>query len=281
MPCRPHPWSGIIAVCASLACQAQAPLVGTWELVQVAPQAIQNTVPNGVTNVKMHFTADGKLYTLRPEAVTLAGAAALDYSFDGRTLVVSGKEMRQRRLAVTFPDPETMVFTQANEAQRTFKRLPSFDQKREPRSLQTLLHEGDSGAAPAYDSHDYSRLPLAERVLGVWEVQRFEKVPRDQAPPYGFLNDLWVIDRTQVTVTRRHPPATEAVPYSLAKGRLASSAISLGAPVGSRIEWTPSFNEWGHLVLDSWACRVTLKLVSKDPKASAAIPFKVVLLQVD
>ncbi|SEL27379.1 hypothetical protein SAMN05216319_1425 [Duganella sp. CF402] len=48
---------------------AQTSLIaGTWELTYVAPQDVMNTMPNGVSNQKLHFTEAGKLYVLSPMA---------------------------------------------------------------------------------------------------------------------------------------------------------------------------------------------------------------------
>ncbi|HEY3400931.1 MAG TPA: hypothetical protein VGK03_09895 [Geothrix sp.] len=270
----------LAAMGISIACQAQTPLVGTWELVYVAPQNIEYTAPGGVTNTKMHVTSDGRIYSVKPEAVSLQGAPSTSYTFDGKVLKVAVPGGKDRLMAVAFPDQETMLVTQQYETQRTFKRISSFDKKLEPRSLQLVVDNSSPETPAVYDTRDYSGLSLPERLKGFWETIAFEKVPRHQVPPYGFLNDLWNITGEKVTITRRNHPVTDSVPFSLLNGQLSSSGISLGGPAGSKVDWVPHFNEWGHLVLDSSYCRVVLKLVSKDPKAAPSIPLKVVLLDV-
>ena len=261
------------------ASQALPPIVGTWELTYVAPQDIQNTMPGGVTNTKMHFTTDGHLFVLKPDVISLQGATPTDYAFDGTTLKISAPGGQTRLMKVSFPDQETMVVTQQFESQRTFKRLSSFDKKLEPESLQLVTDKSSYASPTTYDVKDYSGLSLADRLKGFWEVIAYENVPRNQAPPYGFFNDIWTIKADTVTISRRDPPATDSVTFAFVNGHISSSGIGLGGPAGSIIDWTPAFDEWGHLVLDSAYCRVVLKLISKGKESTPAVPLKVVLLR--
>jgi hypothetical protein len=264
----------LLAGCGATACfAADSPIVGDWELVYVAPTDVANTIPNGVTNTKLRFTEDGHLLSMLPDHSSLTDARSTSYSFDGKHLLV-----QSRAMDVSFPDRDTMVLAQKFESQRTFKRIASFEQKLEPESLQLIATQA-STAPISYDTRDYSALPAAERLRGTWEVLAYENVPRSQVPPYGFFNDIWTITADQVTVSMRQSPNRESVPFSMASGRLASSAIGLGGGKGSRVEWTPHFDEWGHLVLDSPYCRIVLKLLTKDTASEPAIPTKVVLLR--
>ncbi|MBF5038736.1 hypothetical protein Q9292_10155 [Methylophilus sp. VKM B-3414] len=277
-------WIGSIlinfAVIFPLVCGADTSIVGTWVLTYVAPQDVENTIPGGITNTKMYFTHDGKLFSLRPDAISIANFTPTDYTFDGKQLKVTFPGGQARVMTVTFPDTETMIITQKYESQRTFKRIIGFDKKLEPMSLQLVNDNSSSPAATAYDVRDYSKLPTIERLQGVWEVIAYENVLRNQAPPYGFFNDIWTIKKEAVSISRRAPPTSDSLPLTFVDGLLTSSGIGLGGPVGSKLLWNASFNEWGNLVLDSTYCRLILKLVSKDTTNVPAVPLKIVLLSV-
>ncbi|WP_165403450.1 MULTISPECIES: hypothetical protein [unclassified Duganella] len=81
----------------------------------------------------------------------------------------------------------------------------------------------------------------------MWEVIAYERIPRNQLPPYGFFNDLWKIDSSTVTIFRREPAAEDTVPLTF-NGSITSSGIGLGGPSGSKIDWVVTFNEWGQLI---------------------------------
>lgn len=258
---------------------AEPTIIGNWELRQVAPQAVENTVPRGVTNTKLSFTPEGKLYSLLPDETSMQKASSMDYSFDGKQLKVNDANAAPHAMQVAFPDDQTMFVTQKYEGRRVFKRIPVFTSKLEPRSLQVVVTKNGSGAEAPYDTRDYSQLPLKDRVKGSWEVAAYENVPTRQMPPFGFFNDVWTIDGSTVTIASRMLETVDGVPFSIEGGRMHSSAIALGGPAGSKIAWKVSFDEWGRLVLDSDYCRVVLKLMSKDKIDPSQVPVKVVLLK--
>ncbi|MFL9881372.1 hypothetical protein PQR63_23445 [Herbaspirillum rhizosphaerae] len=270
----------VIAIFSSLAHAQPSSITGTWELTYVAPQAAMNTMPNGVSNQKLYFSETGKLYVLAPDQISVEGVTAVDYVFDGKQLKLNAPgAQRQREVNITFADSSTMVMTQTSEAKRIFKRVKSVETKLEPQSLQ-LVTDGSRSEDSQYDRSDYSGLPAFEKVKGMWEVIAYERVPRSQMPPYGFFNDVWKIDSSAVTIFRREPVAKDAVP-NMFNGSLTSSGISLGGPIGSKIEWTTSFNEWGQLVLDSKYCRVVLKRTTAKDGDISAFPLKVVVVRFD
>lgn len=270
----------VIAIFPCLAYAQSSSIAGTWELTYVAPQAAMNTMPNGVANQKLYFTETGKLYVLAPDQTSIEGLAVVDYSFDGKQLKLNAPgAQRQREMNIVFSDSSTMVMTQAYEAKRIFKRIKGVETKLEPQSLQ-LVADGSRSDDSHYDHSDYSGLAAPEKVKGMWEVIAYERVPRGQIPPYGFFNDVWKIDSSAVTIFRREPAAKDAVPNTF-NGSLISSGISLGGPVGSKIEWAASFNEWGQLVLDSQYCRLVLKRTTAKDEDISAFPLKVVVVRFD
>ena len=268
-------FSGVLPLISA----AEPSITGTWVLSYVAPQDINNTMPRGVTNTKILFSPDGKLYSLEPEETSVQNSKAVLYAFDGKQIKLLDQGRHERSIQVSFPDNETMIFTQKYESQRTFKKISSFDIKLEPRSLELVTDGSGKEASVAYDEADYSAMPIVKRLRGLWEVIAYEKVPSHQMPTYGFFNDLWTITTDAVEINRREPPEKDSVPFSIVDGSIYSSGISLGASAGSKIEWTVSFNEWGHLVLDSTYCRVILKLIQKNTTHPPSVPLKVALLR--
>lgn len=260
---------------------AQSPsIAGTWELTYVAPQATMNTMPNGVSNQKLYFAETGSLYVLAPDQTSIEGLTAVSYVFDGKNLKLNTRGAQQQRVVnITFTDNNTMVMTQAYEAKRIFKRIKSVDIKLEPQSLQ-LVSNGSGYEDSHYDRNDYSGLPASEKVKGMWEVIAYERVPKNQLPPYGFFNDVWKIDSSAVTIFRREPTAKDAVPNTF-NGVLTSSGIGLGGQIGSKIEWAVSFNEWGQLILDSKYCRLILKRTTAKDEDIPLFPLKVVVVRFD
>jgi len=272
-------WSGFLAVVLPLAAWAQAPLAGTWELVRVAATDIQDSDPRGVTNTKLHFTADGKLFALKPDEALMEKVRATDFKLEGDRLTVLRPGARPYLVKVSFPDAETMLFTPQYASQRTFRRLSGPDVVLEPKSLQVVKLPGAAPVdEPLYDGKDYSALAPVDRLGGIWEVIAYRKVPRNQAPPYGFLNDLWTFKKESVSIASRVLNATDSVPFSYADGRVTASGVALGGRPGSKADWSVTFNNWGHLVLDRPDAQIVLKLVSKDAAAAPAIPLKIVLL---
>lgn len=267
-----------VCVLMPLPALAEPTIVGNWELRHVAPQAAENTNPRGVGNTKISFTADGKLLTLAPDETSLQKAGHAEYSFDGKQLFIIQSNRPGHPAKVSFPDDQTMVLMPQYESRRTFKRIPEFTAKLEPKSLQLIVTKADHGSEVPYDSADYSRLPLAERMKGSWEVVAYENVPSGQMPPYGFTNDVWTIDGATVTIASRMLEREEAVPYAFSGGQLQSSGLALGQS-GSKIAWKASFDEWGRLVLDSEYCRVILKLMSRQKLDPSRVPVKIVLLK--
>jgi hypothetical protein len=271
---------GLMTLFPLLSRGGQDEIVGTWELMRIAPVDIANSEPHGVTNTKLHFSADGKLFGMKPDEVSLVGITSTGYAVDGKKLTIQQSKGAPVVMTMNFRGADTLFLDRPGAAQRMFRRIASPDVKLEPKSLQLVRDPAVVGEASnvTYDEADYAKESPVKRIQGVWEVSAFRNVPRDQVPPYGFLNDIWVIKSDTVVVSRRNPPATDSTPFVLNDGRLSSSAISLGGSIGSKVDWTASFNEWGNLVLDSAYCELVLKLVSKNTSNVPAIPLKVVLL---
>lgn len=272
-----------VAAMLPLTSHGETSVIGTWELVYVAPTDAELTEPRGITNTKMHFTADGKVTGVKPEGSITEKTQFGNYKFDGKRVTLLREGSQPYAVGVSFPDAETMLFSPPRASQRKFKRIAGPDVELEPKSLQ--LVKVPSGTSPsgevAYDTGDYSKLPLEQRIRGVWEIISYRKVPRNQAPPYGFFNDLWVIKDNSMLITRRNPKSTNEVPYSFVTGNIMLSASILGGPTETRLEWKASFNKWGHLILDRQNVQIVLKLVSKDIAKPVDVPIKIVLLSLE
>ena len=267
----------LLGMASGTAFAQSSTIIGTWELVYVAPADIQLTEPRGITNTKMHFTSDGKVVALKPDETLTDTARRIDYRFDGTslTLIQGGQS---HTVGVSFPGPDTMLLSPTHTSQRRFRRIADPNIQLEPRSLQLIKVRDLSSREPAYDTQDYSALARDKRIQGVWEIIGYRKVPRNQAPPYGFFNDIWAISGDKVSITRREPQSTDTLPYSLVNDTLTLSAAVLEPTARSALQWKVSFNKWGHLVLDRPDVEITLKLISKSTDQIPQVPIKVVLL---
>jgi len=265
-----------------LASWSQSSLVGAWELVHVAPTDVELADPRGIINTKMYFTANGKLTGLKPDEVVTEKTRFADYKFDGKSVTLLSEGNPPYTVGVSFPDFETMLFSPPNASQRKFKRLAGPNIEIEPRSLQLIklpASSATSAAEVSYDTNDYSGLPVEKRIQGTWEIIAYRRVPRNQAPPYGFLNDLWEIKSDTILITRRDPKGTETQTYSWANGNILVSGAVLDRRSEAKLKWKPSFNKWGHLVLDWDNAQIVFKLVSKNINQAPNVPVKIVLLQ--
>lgn len=271
------------AVLVPFVSHGETSVVGTWELVYVAPTDVELTEPRGITNTKMYFTADGKVTGIKPDERITEKTQFGNYKFDGKRVTLTREGSQPYAVGVSFPDSETMLFSPPHASQRKFKRIAGPNIELEPKSLQ--LVKVSSGAFPAgetaYDTGDYSKLPLEQRIRGVWEIISYRKVPRNQAPPYGFFNDLWVIKDNSILITRRNAKGPNELPYSLVTNNIMLSASVLGGPTETRLEWKASFDKWGHLILDRQNAQIVFKLISKDTAKTADVPIKIVLLSLE
>jgi hypothetical protein len=253
--------------------QAAGNIVGTWELTDATPVSFNSSDPHGVVNHKLYFTADGRMFIIAPDEKLGPETVPVSYTFDGnvRTLTLPGAEVHQSRVVFS---GDTMRVKSEDGVTFTYRRLTGdrpFDRKLEPRSVEILATDDqEQPPSPKYDTSDYSKQPLAQRIRGVWEIVRYRDVAFEP-PQYGLPNDKYVITPTEVAMIP--PTATRIEGDSRGKYRLDGNTMVVDD--GSR--WTLSFNQWGRLVLKREDAELTLRLISKDTAVNPRLPIRIVL----
>lgn len=269
-------FTAIICLFMSAGLYAQS-IIGTWELVYIAPLDMMDTEPRGITNLKLFFREDGKLFTMLPDQPFSDDLSYEEYKLSKDSLSIINQDEAQN-VFIFFPSSDTLTVYDEYGGTRSFKRINGDNAEYnilEPKSIQ-LVNTGDSKVKETtYDTMDYSSLPIRQRLAGVWEAVAFENVPRQEMPPYGFFNDIWKIFDSTITMTSRADEQDVTVKYFIA-----DSSITLLAEDGSSILWNFSFNQWGNLVVGDRNGLVRLKLVTKDIHSNIKIPLKVVLLKI-
>jgi hypothetical protein len=130
---------------------------------------------------------------------------------------------------------------------------------------------------PRYDAADYAALGIGERINGMWELSSVKGVPRRDLPPYGYLNDLWILtgDRLCIARTGSYPAAEpECGPASFA-----GHALRADGPREYIGVYEVSFDRWGRLVLAGSGGTRTFKLVSRKTSPIPSFPARIVLLE--
>ncbi len=260
---------------------SQSGIPGTWELVYVAPIYMEDTDPRGIANIRLHFTKEGKLFSIWPDEILSDSTESVDYKLNQNQLLILQGNSDTIFIKTEFPDPNTLVFTFEQSATRIYHRLsePEAEMKQiEPKSLQ-LVQTKESGnkinESIEYDNADYSSFSLKERITGSWEVVAYKNVPRGEMPPYGFLNDIWTINENEISIYQRSTGDTSSIKYNIISER----EILITTPDGNTLPGNFSFDQWGHLILESGEGIAVLKLISKDSVDVKSIPLKVVLLK--
>jgi len=276
--------SGLITILCGLlhlSVTAQQSVLGSWELVYIAPTYMEDTDPRGITNIRLHFTSSGKLFNIWPDEILSDNTESVKFNFEQNILKILPGNNEPYLINVTFQDSGTMVFESESSSKRIFKRLDEPDAVNkiiEPKSLQLVRTEeltDEKVDKILYDDNDYSSNKLNERIIGIWEVIEYKGVPNGEMPPYGFLNDIWTIKNNELSIFQRVNRETADMKYVLT----VSGEILITAPDGSALAWKCTFNKWGQLLLDSGDGIVILKLVTKDINDNKSIPLKVVLLK--
>lgn len=244
----------------------------TWQLVKVVPPSLEILVPRGIPAVKEYYAPDGKLYFIGPEDALTPSTQWSGYTLSGdqRTTRIDGRLANTATLRQ--PDADTLVVSQGGGDTWIYRRLRGdkpYDTRIEPVSVEYLPGTDTSKPFP-YDTADYSAQAPAQRVRGVWEAIAHARVPREEAPPYGFLNDLWVFGPERFHVISRVPG--EEVESTRLPYQVAGDAITYRGLRGEPRRMAFRFNDWGHLVLERDGHRIVLKLVQKDTAAPAPRP---------
>jgi hypothetical protein len=258
---------------SSVSLRAAGNLVGTWELIDATPVSLRSSDPHGIANHKLYFTEDGRMFIIGPDEKLEAQDTPVAYSFDGsvRTLTLPGGEVHHSTVRLTGNTREVKTEEGVTFTYRRLTGDRAFDRAIEPRSVELLDTEDRvQPKPPSYDRADYSKLPLPQRIRGVWEIVRYRNV-KFEAPPYGFPNDKYVITPSEVSMIP--PDATKVEGDS--RGRYHLDGHTIVVDDGSR--WSLAFNQWQQLVLTREDAEITMRLISKDTAKIPALPIKIVL----
>jgi hypothetical protein len=273
-------WIWLFVLATDLASAAPADgIQGTWRLTEALIPTLADSNPNGIPAVKEHYSADGRLYFIGPDAVMDAKTQWANYRIEGNKRIARVGAGPEYVATIEFPTPDTLVVIQARGDRWRYVRIKSDNAVNlpiEPLSVEVLKPK-DGGANPPieYDTRDYSALPLDQRLVGTWEVVEHRGVAQAAAPPYGYLNDVWVFDGSKRGILARAKAsmdAPSASSYSVKQGAIEIEGNDRPVPV--------SFNSWGHVTLDFSGHMIRLKLISKDASGKLPLPpVKITLLR--
>jgi hypothetical protein len=264
-----------------------------WVMTQMTPVHPQSSNPRGAVNSRWFFDSkDLKVYTSFPDDVDGTKndeKKAIPYQCENNiieiesknsspyttsTTVIVIKSITENELKLNIETSSQLFGTNTTEQIYTRNFFKSLGDRYEPVSIGVLQNEkNDLNILDIeYDNNDYSKLSLKERIIGVWEVNRYVDFPIQDMPPYGHLNDIYTIKKNEICILKRYPPEkTICHSYSLNENTLTWKIDN------SRYHDTISFNEWGHLELDNNVTVQSLKLINKDNTTVPQLPLKVVL----
>lgn len=274
----------LILLFASTVAQARTNenIIGVWELVDVTPVTLMDSNPRGVTNVKEYYAEDGTLFFIPPDKPLTEKAYSVKYSVKNGKRTLTSSDGRQFSAEISFPSQNELVVTQQKGDKWFYRRLVgerAYDQELEPvsREVLSLKEPFESNSRPVhYDNSDYSTLDIKKRLLGVWEVVEHREVSRNDAPPYGFLNDLWNFSEQGVSIVFRTSGSDiwpEPIRYEVEQDRLKTDAPEIGGPL------LVSFDKWGRLILTNDRETQVLKLITKANVHSSLVPIKITLIK--
>jgi hypothetical protein len=244
------------------------PLLGSWRLVAAIPANEQDSSPNGIRNLRLRFGADGKATLVDPSETLAESKASNDYTLDGSALSLKLDEDRVLH-GVVEPGPgeaRTIRFVETGMAW-TLQRIDDklLETRVAPESVEYLPPATAASAmAFRYDDADYSKLPVAERLVGQWDVVEISGYGAGDFPPYGAPNETWVFDGRQLTRhDRHHPDEPVSSEYHVTGGTL------LGK--GGAVPF--SFDAWGRLVVgEPDGMRTVLRRINRDGAGKVQIP---------
>jgi hypothetical protein len=258
----------VFLLAAAPALAGDHPLLGSWQLVAAIPANEQDSSPNGIRNLRVHFDADGQSTLVDPTETLGEAKAHGKYTLDGNTLTLSMGEGGDLHGAVAAKgDDATITFLETGMTW-TLRRIDDESIKSErlpPESVEYMPPATPAAvAAYKYDTADYSKLPAAERLIGHWESIEVSGYGAGDFPPYGAPNEVWVFDGKRLTRhDRYHPNEPISSEYHVADGAL------LGK--GGAIPF--SFDEWGRLVVgEPEGEKTVLKRISRDASGKPTMP---------
>ncbi len=259
---------------------------GTWVLTEKTPVSIDNSNPQGTINSKWFFDS----INLKAHLHDIDSKNIVDYNCQENQIVFSKDNKPVFTLKIisiendylkTSITQQSMLFGDRTTYQ-TFTRnyFQCISQDFEPISIEVLIGNQNNKQIYMldikYDEENYNHLTLDKKIIGVWEVNKYDNMPRNELPPYGLLNDIYIISKNKICIISRYDTDTKScLDYSLDKNNLIRKYDT------NSIVDSISFNKWGHLVLSRFGVNLSLKLLSKDLEEEPVVPIKVVLVSID
>ena len=270
-------WIAASLLYLSAAANAEAvppTLVGDWQLVAAIPGSMQDSEPNGIRNLRLHFTRDGKVTMVDPTETLADAKNSQAWTVDGDTLELDIGEGRSMHAALAFNSAADASLTFAETGMAwTLHRLADgaiASQKLPAESVEYFPPSTPAAVrAFKYDAGDYRSLPAAERIQGQWEVVEVSGYGAGDFPPYGSPNDVWQFGKAQVRLHERNRPdePPPARGYSVRGNVLQMEDGGPGTPVPY------AFDEWQRLVIGAAdGERTTLKRINRDGEGKVALP---------
>jgi hypothetical protein len=254
--------------------ELNAYLIGDWRLVAAIPGNMQDSSPNGVRNLRLRFATDGIATIVDPLEILSQSTTRNRYELDGNTLTLQVGEGQEVHGAVEeLPgDGASVTFLETGMAW-SLRRITdkSIETKRLPAESVQYMPPATLATIDAfrYDDVDYSKLPLAERLLGQWEVVEISGYGGGDFPPYGAPNDVWQFQGKQIRHYGRSKPdeAPGFMEYEVRGPFLMMGGAEGGEPTPFR------FNVFQQLVIgDADSQHTVLKRINRDSKGKVTLP---------
>lgn len=268
---------------------------GTWELIDISPIDAMDSPPNGLSNRKEYYSPDGQLYIIEATEKLQKDSPHVSYSFSDGKRTITTPDGDTFTTPVKFVGKNLMVLTFAENNILTYRRIEgerAYDKPIEPRSLLVIRMAPPikqmSNQDVTYDTNDYSKLELKDKIIGVWEAISYKDVAPQNAPPYGFPNEKFILTPDgkfyMISPQEQSLKDQKAEQYSVndksvVVGIPKGKHIAPTPPPGGKIEQMVSFNQWGNMVWKSSDAEISLKLITRDYKNIPILPFKIALLE--
>jgi len=273
----------IISLCLALALAGSTsaappeanPLLGSWRLIAAIPGSMEDSSPNGVRNLRIRFGADGKAVLVDPTETLATSTTRNAYSFAGNTLTLQAGEGDAIHGAVTVLPGDGLSITYAETGMTwSLRRIPDADiqgKKIAPESVEYFPPATlQSVEAFKYDDSDDSKLPLAERFVGQWEVVEISGYGGGDFPPYGAPNEVWQFDGKQVT---RISPNDRNNEHGVMDYEVRGPYLLFGGKGEEQHPVPYKFDEFNRLVVgDLKEEHSVMKRINRDGKGKVTMP---------
>jgi hypothetical protein len=265
----------LLSALAAAAVAADNPLLGSWRLVAAIPGSMEDSSPNGVRNLRVHFGADGKVVLVDPTETLSTSTTRNAYSFEANTLTMDVGEGQQLHGAVETLPGDGLSITYLESGMTWSLRKISDGaietQKLPPESVEYFPPATlEKVEAYQYDEADYDKLPAGERLVGQWEAVEISGYGGGDFPPYGAPNEVWQFDGK---VVKRVSPNDKGDEHGYMNYEVRGPFLMFGGGDGETHPTPFAFDEWHRLVVgDPKEQHTVLKRMNRDGKGKVTLP---------